>query len=387
MSKFKIKTLNGISEVGLERFGEDYEIDKAIESPEAIVVRSAPLHDLQFPDTLHAISRAGAGVNNIPIDRCTQKGIVVFNTPGANANAVKELAITSLLISSRKVVEGINWVRSLDGEDFSKQVENGKSQFVGPEIRNKKLGVIGLGAIGVMVANAAVNLEMEVYGYDPYISVEHAWGLSRAIKKANDLNKLFKRCDYITLHIPLNGNTKSFLSKETFDLMKPGMRVINLSRGELINDEDLIAALESGQISNYVTDFPNEKLANVPGVIPVPHLGASTPESENNCAIMAVMQTKDFLENGNIRNSVNFPDCNMGISTYKHRLTIAHQNIPKMLGQISAVLSEQGVNIANMINKSRGNVAYTMLDLETEITESNLKKINDISGVLKMRVI
>ena len=388
MKKFKIKILNGISAAGLEKFGEDYEIGASMEASDAIVVRSAPLHELQFPETLHSIARAGAGVNNIPVERCTQEGIVVFNTPGANANAVKELAITSLLISSRKIIEGINWVRSLNGDDgFAKQVESGKSQFVGPEIRNKKLGVIGLGAIGVMVANAAVNLEMEVYGYDPYISVEHAWGLSRAIKKANDLNKLFKRCDYITIHIPLNGNTKSFLNKETFDQMKTGVRIINLSRGELVNDDDLIAALQSGQVSNYVTDFPNEKLVNVPGVIPVPHLGASTPESENNCAIMAVMQTKDFLENGNIKNSVNFPDCNMGISTYKHRLTIAHKNIPKMLGQISAVLSEQGVNIANMINKSRGDFAYTMVDLETEITESNLQKINDITGVLKVRVI
>lgn len=387
MSKFKIKTLNGISEVGLERFGEQYDISDKMESPDALVVRSASLHEMEFPDTLHSIARAGAGVNNIPIERCTQEGIVVFNTPGANANAVKELAVTSLLISSRKVVEGINWVRSLNGGDFEKQVESGKSQFAGPEIRNKKLGVIGLGAIGVMVANAAVNMEMEVYGYDPFISVDHAWGLSRSIKKANDLKKLFKHCDYLTLHIPLNNETKGFLNKGAFDQMKDGVRIINLSRGELVNDDDLIAAIESGKIGNYVTDFPNAKLVNRPGVIPVPHLGASTPESENNCAIMAVLQTKDFLENGNIKNSVNFPDSNMGISSYRHRLTIAHKNIPKMLGQISAILSEQGVNIANMMNKSRGDFAYTMVDLENEITEENFRKINDIPGVLKIRVI
>lgn len=387
MSKFKIKTFNGISAIGLGKFGENYLIDKDSDSPDAIVVRSASLHDIEFPETLHSIARAGAGVNNIPIERCTHEGIVVFNTPGANANAVKELAVTSLLISSRKIVEGINWARSLNGGDVARQVESGKAEFVGPEIRNKKLGIIGLGAIGVMVANAAVNMEMDVYGYDPYISVDHAWGLSRSVKKANDLDKLFKRCDYITLHIPLNDETRGFLNKETFDRMKPGVRIINLSRAELVHDDDLISALNSGQISSYVTDFPNDKLVQVPSVIPVPHLGASTPESETNCAVMAVLQTKDFLENGNIKNSVNMPDCNMGISTYRHRLTMVHKNVPKMLGQISAVLSEQGVNIANMMNKSRGEHAYTMVDLETEITDENIKRINDIEGILKVRVI
>lgn len=387
MSKYRIKILNGISEVGLERFDEKYTIDGDIESPDAIVLRSASLHEMNFPDTLHSIARAGAGVNNIPVERCSKEGIVVFNTPGANANAVKELAITALLISSRKVVEGIMWTRSLSGGDVPKQVEAGKSQFTGPEIRNKRLGVIGLGAIGVMVANAAVNMDMEVYGYDPYISVDHAWGLSRAVKKASELKKLFKHCDYITLHVPLNGETKGLLNEETFSQMKEGVRIINLSRGELVNDDDMIAALASGQVSTYLTDFPNEKLLNVPGVIPVPHLGASTPESENNCAVMAVKQTTDFLENGNIKNSVNFPDCNMGLSTYHHRLTVVHKNVPKMLGQISAVLSEQGVNIANMMNKSRGDYAYTMVDLETEITEDSVKRINDIEGTLKVRVI
>lgn len=387
MRKYKIKTLNGISESGLEKFGQNFEISENNDSPNGIILRSASLHEMEFPESLHCIARAGAGVNNIPVDKCAEQGIVVFNTPGANANAVKELAIAALLFSSRKIVEGINWARTLNGGDVAKQVEKGKAQFVGPEIRGKKLGVIGLGAIGVMVANAAVNMEMEVYGYDPYISVDHAWGLSRSVKKANDLKKVFKHCDYITLHIPLTDETKGMLNKDTFVLMKPDVRIINLSRGELVNDEDVIEALKAGEICEYVTDFPNDKLVNVPGVIPVPHLGASTPESENNCAEMAVLQTKDFLENGNIKNSVNYPACDMGISIVKHRLTIAHKNIPKMLGQISAVLSEQGTNIANMINRSRGEYAYTMVDLEEEITDDNVKRIKDISGVLKVRVI
>ncbi len=387
MSKYKIKTLNGISRMGLEKFGPAYDIDENVETPDGIIVRSASLHEMEFPETLHCIARAGAGVNNIPTEKCTEKGIVVFNTPGANANAVKELAIAALLFSSRRIVEGINWASSLSGNDIAKQVEKGKAQFVGPEIRGKKLGVIGLGAIGVMVANAAVNMEMEVYGYDPYISVDHAWGLSRAVKKANDLKKLFKHCDYITLHIPLTNETKGMLNKDAFEQMKNEVRIINLSRGELVNDDDIIAALHNGEVSEYVTDFPNEKLIGVPGIIPVPHLGASTPESENNCAVMAVLQTKDFLENGNIKNSVNFPPCDMGVSTVKHRLTIAHKNIPTMLGQISAVLSEQGTNIANMINRSRGDYAYTMVDLEQEITDENVKRINDIDGVLRVRVL
>lgn len=387
MSKFTIKTLNGISDNGLKKFGDNYNIDNQSETPDAIVVRSASLHDMSFPDTLHSIARAGAGVNNIPIDRCTEDGIVVFNTPGANANAVKELAVAALLLSSRKIVDGVNWVRSLEGDDISKDIEKGKSQFVGPEIRNKRLGIIGLGAIGVMVANAAVNMDMKVYGYDPYISVEHAWGLSRSVKKADDLNKLFSKCDYITLHIPLTDQTKGMLNSEVFEKMKPGMRILNLSRGGLVNDNDLIDALNKGWVSTYITDFPDAKIINVPGVIPIPHLGASTPESEDNCAIMAVMQTRDFLENGNIKNSVNFPSCDLGIRMAKHRLTIAHRNIPKMLGQISAVLSEQGVNIVNMINRSRGNYAYTMVDLESEITDENVKRINDIDGVIRVRVL
>lgn len=388
MNNFKIKTLNGISESGLERFGDNYEISEKIENPDAILVRSASLHEMTFTSELNSIARAGAGVNNIPIDKCTEQGIVVFNTPGANANAVKELAVAALLLSSRKIIDGVNWVKTLEADDISKDVEKGKSQFVGPEIRGKRLGVIGLGAIGVMVANAAVNMDMKVYGYDPYISVDHAWGLSRAVKKANDLEKLFKNCDYITLHVPLTDQTKGLLNKEAFEKMKPGVRILNLSRGGLVNDDDIIEALNEGKVNTYVTDFPDAKLLNIPGVIPVPHLGASTPESEDNCAVMAVLQTKDFLENGNIKNSINFPSCDLGIKTaHHHRLTIAHRNIPKMLGQISAVLSEQGVNITNMINRSRGEFAYTMVDLESEITSENVKRINDIDGVIRVRVL
>lgn len=387
MSKYRIGTFNGISEVGLEKFGKEYQISDKEKTPDGIILRSASLHEMDFPESLLCIARAGAGVNNIPIEKCAENGIVVFNTPGANANAVKELAISSLFLSSRKIIDGINWTRSLSGNDVKKQVENGKSQFIGPEISHKKLGVIGLGAIGVMVANAAVNLDMEVYGYDPYISIEHAWGMSRAVKKAEELSEIFKYCDYITLHIPLTDSTKEILDKEAFSQMKKGVRIINLSRGELVNTADILEALDKELVSNYVTDFPNETLIKNPNVIPIPHLGASTPESENNCAVMAVLQTKDFLENGNIKNAVNFPNCDMGICQFKHRLTIIHKNIPKMLGQISAILSEQGINIANLINRSRGDYAYTMMDLEEELSADNIKQITEIAGVLKVRII
>ncbi len=387
MSKYNIKTMNGISDLGLSKFGSSYEIDAEGALPDAMVVRSAALCDMQFPESLLCIARAGAGVNNIPVERCAEEGIVVFNTPGANANAVKELAITALLLSSRKIVEGVNWARTLEGDDVEKQVEKGKSKFVGPEIRDKKLGVIGLGAIGVMVANAAVNLDMEVHGFDPYISVDHAWGLSRMVKRAADLKELLRECDYISLHVPLTNETKGMFNEQLFSQMKPGMRILNFSRGELVNDTDIIAALGSGVVNTYITDFPSSRLLHVPGVIPVPHLGASTPESEDNCAVMAVKQTKDFLENGNILNSVNYPACDMGVSQVKHRITIAHKNIPNMLGQISAVLANQGANIENMINRSRGDYAYTMIDFEDVITDDNVNRIKNIEGVLRVRVI
>ncbi len=387
MSKYNIKTLNKISKIGLDKFGEHYNVSDTIEAADAILLRSASMHDMEFPASLHSIARAGAGVNNIPVAKCAEQGIVVFNTPGGNANAVKELAITAMLISSRKIVEGINWAKALSGADVDKQVEKGKSQFVGPEIYGKTLGILGLGAIGVMVANAATNLNMDVLGYDPYISVDAAWGLSRAVRKATELKTVFENSDFITLHMPLTNETREMIKKDSLAQMKKGVRIINLSRGELVNDDDIIAALEDGTVSAYVTDFPNEKLISVKGVIAIPHLGASTPESEDNCAVMAAVQTIDFLENGNIRNSVNYPACDMGISASMHRVTVAHKNIPNMLGQISTALADQGINIANMINKSRGDYAYTMIDVETEMTDEKVETIKKINGVLKVRVI
>ncbi|MFT3903598.1 MAG: phosphoglycerate dehydrogenase [Niabella sp.] len=384
MDIYQIKTLNKISSYGLEKFGEDYNISDNIEAPAGIVLRSASMHEMQLPGSLLCIARAGAGVNNIPVERCAEQGIVVFNTPGANANAVKELAITSMLISSRKIVDGVNWAKSLTGDDVLKQVEKGKAQFIGPEIEGKTLGVLGLGAIGVMVANAAVNLGMEVLGYDPFISVDAAWGLSRAVKKANDLKTVFEKADYITLHMPYNNNTKGILNADAFSQMKDSVRVINLSRGELVNDTDIIAALQEGKVGAYVTDFPNEKLITIDSVITIPHLGASTPESEDKCAVMAVKQMKEFLEQGNIRNSVNYPNCEMPRAS-GYRITVAHKNIPNMLGQISTALAGEKMNIVEMINKSRGDYAYTIIDVESNIGENVLDKIISIEGVLRVR--
>ncbi len=387
MSKFLIKTINGISKSGLKHFSDKYKINSDTPEADAILVRSASMHDMEFPAGLKSIARAGAGVNNIPIERCSEEGIVVFNTPGANANAVKELTIAALFLSSRNIIAGVNWSRALKNEGVEKQVEAGKSQFAGPELENKKLGVIGLGAIGVMVANAAAGLGMEVYGYDPYISVDAAWGLSTRVKKATSLKEIFSQSDYITLHIPLTEKTRHTIDSDALEMMKQGVRVINMSRGALIDDDAMIAALESEKVNRYVTDFPNEKLLKIPQVIPVPHLGASTPESEENCAVMAVMETKDFLENGNIKNSVNFPECNMGVCNTRIRVTVAHRNIPKMLGQISSILAEEGLNIENMLNKSRNEYAYTMLDIDSVVSDATLNKLREIEGVLKVRPI
>ncbi|HOZ96977.1 MAG TPA: phosphoglycerate dehydrogenase [Niabella sp.] len=382
---YTIKTLNKIASTGLERLGEGYTISDEASNPDAILLRSASMHEMEFPESLLSIARAGAGVNNIPIDKCAQKGIVVFNTPGANANAVKELAITSMLISSRKIIDGIIWANSLNG-DVVKDVEKGKAQFIGPEIEGKVLGVIGLGAIGVLIANAAINLGMEVLGYDPYISVDAAWGLSREVKRANDLKTVFEKSDYITLHMPYNTETKGILNEAAFEQMKKGIRIINLSRGELVNDDDILVAIEKGIVGTYVTDFPNEKMINKPGVITVPHLGASTPESEDNCAVMAARQTKNYLETGNIKNSVNFPNCSMPLSG-EQRITVAHMNVPNMVGQITTVLANASINIKDMINKSRGDYAYTILDLEGKTDDDSISKLGEIEGVLKVRVI
>jgi D-3-phosphoglycerate dehydrogenase len=384
---YNIKLYNKVSEQGLKLLDNNkYSVSEEETNPDAILLRSFSLHDIELPQNLKAIARAGAGVNNIPVDKCSEKGIVVFNTPGANANAVKELTIAALLLSSRKIAQGIEWVKSLKGEGdkIPKLVEKGKSNFVGPEIKGKKLGVIGLGAIGVMVANAAQSLGMEVEGFDPYISVDAAWALSRGVHKAESFEELLQTSDYITIHVPVTDETKHMIDKENLSLMKKGVRILNFSRGELINDDDLLKAINEGIVSAYVTDFPNEKLMGYEEVILIPHLGASTPESEENCAVMAVSQVKDFLENGNIVNSVNFPTCEMSRSA-NCRITFAHKNIPNMVGQITAILAKRKINIANMVNKSRKNVAYTIIDIEEKINGYVMKEFSEIDGMLKVR--
>lgn len=378
---YKIKTLNKISKIGMDRFGADYKCGDDVENPDAIMLRSFNMHDMEIPSNVKAIARAGAGVNNIPIEKCTEKGIAVFNTPGANANAVKELVIAGLLISSRKIVEGINWAASLT-EDVAKSVEKGKSQFVGPEILGKKLGVIGLGAIGVMVCNAAHALGMDVIGYDPYISVDAAWGLSRKIHKAASVKEIFEQCDYITIHVPLNDETKDTISDETIAEMKDGVRILNFARGGLVNSDAIIKAVESGKVAKYITDFPDENMLNKENIIAIPHLGASTPESEDNCAVMAAKELIDYLENGNVVNSVNFPKCSMERST-NVRICIFHKNVPNMIGQISKYFAEKNVNIENMINKSRGNYAYTMVDVDHEPAENDI----NFDGIIWVRII
>lgn len=389
MKNFKIRTFNKISENGLKLFDKNkYEVSDSFENYDSILLRSFKLHDTKLDDNLLAIARAGAGVNNIPIDNCSEKGIVVFNTPGANANGVKELVIMSLMLASRDIIGGIEWVKTLDGkgEEVPKLVEKGKSQFAGPEIEGKKLGVIGLGAIGVMVANSAQSLGMTVIGYDPYISVEAAWGLSRNVKKSVDLSSLISECDYISIHVPLNDKTKGMLNKDLFAKMKNDVIILNFSRAGLVNTTDLIKAIEDKKVSKYVTDFPVQDLIGKKEVIQIPHLGASTPESEDNCAYMACKQTIDYLENGIIVNSVNFPDCDLARSS-KYRITITHKNIPNMLGQISTVLAENDFNIINMENRSSGDYAYTIIDINTEVSEEVEKKLNSIDGILKLRLL
>ncbi len=389
LSLYSIKTLNKISHKGLDLFENDkYTVLDDIDNPDAILLRSYNMHDMELPSSLMAIARAGAGVNNIPIEKCSDKGIVVFNTPGANANAVKELTIAALMLSNRKVVDGIAWAKTLKGEGdaIPKLVEKGKSNFAGPELRGKKLGVVGLGAIGVMVANAAKGLGMKVEGFDPYISVDSAWGLSRSVKRAANLDTLLSTCDYITLHLPLLENTKNMINKEKFSVMKKGARLLNMSRGGLVNNIDLKEAVEKGIVSVYVTDFPNEDLLNTEKVIAIPHLGASTPESEENCAVMATEQLKDYLEHGNITNSVNYPQCEMSRSS-DYRITLANKNIPNMVGQISTMLAEENINILNMLNKSRGDYAYTMIDVDVKVEDRIVDKLNNIKGVLSVRKI
>ncbi|MDR0305638.1 MAG: phosphoglycerate dehydrogenase [Chitinispirillales bacterium] len=386
---FKIQTLNKISTYGLELFPRDsYEIASEIVNPDAVVVRSFNMNDMDLPKTVQAVARAGAGVNNIPIDKCTEKGIVVFNTPGANANGVKELVLAGLFMSSRRLIPGIMWAKGLIGkaDEVPKLVEKGKSDFVGPEIKGKKIGVIGLGAIGVMVANDCVGLGMQVIGYDPFISVEAAWKLSSSVRRANGLESLFAESDYISLHVPLSDKTKSIINKERFAIMKKGVRILNFSRGGLVNNNDLIEALNDGTVNIYVTDFPDENLLKQEKVIAFPHLGASTPEAEDNCAIMAVNQTRDYLERGNIKNSVNFPDCDLNFRS-RNRVVIANRNVPNMISQITTLLAAEKINVSDMLNKHKGEVAYNIIDVDGELGEETLSKIRGIDGVIMVRLI
>ncbi|MBS4815108.1 MAG: phosphoglycerate dehydrogenase [Clostridium sp.] len=385
---FQYTCLNPIAAVGLDNLTEDYKQTEDFAQADAVLVRSAAMHDMELSDKLCAVARAGAGVNNIPLDKCAEKGIVVFNTPGANANGVKELLISGMLLAARDIVGGIDWVKAnADDENISKSMEKAKKNFAGSEIKGKKLGVIGLGAIGVLVANAANRLGMDVYGVDPFLSVKNALTLSRDITVCKSYDELYKTCDYITVHVPYMPETKGLLNKEAFDQMKDGVVVLNFARDLLVNDDDMKAALESGKVAKYVTDFPNPAVVKMPNVIATPHLGASTEESEDNCAIMAVEEIRDFMENGNIRNSVNYPACDAGVCETKGRITVAHKNIPNMLTQFTTVFSSEGINIAHMTNKSRGDYSYCIFDIDSDSTEAFAQKLSAIDGVLKVRII
>lgn len=388
-----IKTLNNIAQSGLNVFNKgNFTIDNDSENPDAYVLRSFNMHSMEFGSNLKAIARAGAGVNNIPVDKCTEQGIVVFNTPGANANAVKEIVLTSLMASSRNLFAGVAWTKGLEGEgdQIPKLVEAGKKQFVGKEIKGKTLGVIGLGAIGALVANDALDLDMDVIGFDPFISVDTAWNLSRKVQRAMTIEELFANSDYITVHVPLTNDTRGMFNKETFSIMKPGVHILNFSRGELVNEIDMAVALEDGKVGKYITDFPNENVLKMKNTVPIPHLGASTQESEENCAIMASRQVKDFLETGNIKNSVNFPNASLPY-TGKRRVAAFHQNVPNMVGQITQALSNYNLNIADMVNRSRGEYAYTLIDIDNEVNGDIVpqleEKINQIEGIVTTRII
>ncbi len=385
---FQYTCLNPIAAVGLDNLTEDYTKTEDFAQADAVLVRSAAMHDMELSDKLCAIARAGAGVNNIPLDKCAEKGIVVFNTPGANANGVKELLISGMLLAARDIVGGIDWVKAnADDENISKSMEKAKKNFAGSELKGKKLGVIGLGAIGVLVANAANRLGMDVYGVDPFLSVKNALTLSRDITVCKSYDELYKICDYITVHVPYMPETKGLLNKAAFDQMKDGVVVLNFARDLLVNDDDMKEALESGKVAKYVTDFPNPAVVKMPNVIATPHLGASTEESEDNCAIMAVEEIRDFMENGNIRNSVNYPACDAGVCETKGRITVAHKNIPNMLTQFTNVFSSEGINIAHMTNKSRGDYSYCIFDIDSDSTEAFAEKLSAIDGVLKVRII
>lgn len=382
-----VNCLNPIAKVGLDLFDNNYVVNDDYAAAEAVLVRSAAMHDLELSDNLLAVARAGAGVNNIPLDKCADKGIVVFNTPGANANGVKELVISGMLMAARDIVGGIEWVKENKAdENINKTMEKAKKNFAGTEIQGKKLGVIGLGAIGVLVANAANRLGMEVYGCDPYLSVEHALNLSRDITLVKTNDEIFSTCDYISVHVPLLDDTKGMLNKAAFDQMN-GTVVLNYSRDTLVNDDDMKEALASGKVRKYITDFPNAKTANMDGVVATPHLGASTAESEDNCAVMAVKEIRAYIEEGSIINSVNYPNCDAGKCSTEGRFTVCHKNIPNMLTQFTGVFAAEGINIENMINKSRGDYAYSVFDIEAKATEAVAEKLKAIDGVLKVRIV
>ncbi len=384
----RLHCLNPISKYGTELLDEKYQLTDKVEEADGILVRSASMHEMALSENLLAVARAGAGVNNIPLEKCAEAGVVVFNTPGANANGVKELVLAGMLLAARDIVGGIRWCEeNKDDANIAKSVEKSKKAFAGHEIKGKKLGVIGLGAIGAEVANAAVALGMDVYGYDPYISVNAAWRLSRAVKHSNSVESIYKECDYITVHVPLMDATKKMINKEALDQMKDGVVVLNFARALLVDDGAMAEALASGKVHRYVTDFPDPESANMPHTIAIPHLGASTEESEDNCAVMAVQEMMDYLENGNIKNSVNYPSCDMGICTGASRVAVMHENIPNMIGQVTGTLAGQGVNISDMTNKSRDKFAYTLLDLDVVPEEETLKKLRQIKGVIRVRVV
>lgn len=388
MDQFNYYCLNPIAQVGLEKFTEEFVKTEDVDKAQGILVRSAAMHDMELSDQLLAVARAGAGVNNIPLDKCAEKGIVVFNTPGANANGVKELVIAGMLLASRDIVGGINWVTSAkDDENIAKATEKEKKHFAGTEVQDKKLGIIGLGAIGVKVANVAKHMGMEVYGYDPYVSVDAAWNLSRDVKHVLHVEDIYENCDIITIHVPLLDSTKGMINKEAIEKMKDGVIILNFARDLLVNETDVLEGIKEGKVRKYVTDFPNPTTAGQKGCIVIPHLGASTEESEDNCAKMAVKEMMNYLKNGNINNSVNYPNCDMGVCTQAGRVAIFHKNIANMITKFTACFGDEGINISDMMNKSRGEVAYTMMDIETAADESIIKKLQSINGVFRVRVV
>ena len=385
---YQYHCLNPIAQKGLDYFNENYRKSDSMEGCDAILVRSAKMHEMTLPESVAVVARAGAGVNNIPVKEYAEKGVVVFNTPGANANGVKELVLAGMLLASRDIVGGIEWVQhEKDNENIDKLAEKQKKQFAGCEIMGKKLGIIGLGAIGAMVANAAVGLGMEVYGYDPFLSVDAAWNLSRTIHHSKTLDEVYEQCDYITIHVPLLEDTKKMINREALAKMKDGVVLLNFARDLLVDEEALLEALDSGKVKKYVTDFANHTVAGHEGILVTPHLGASTEESEENCAIMAAKEVRNFLENGNIKNSVNFPNCDMGTCVAVGRIAITHKNIPNMISQVTNILGNEGLNIADMTNKSKGEYAYTLIDLESAASAQALEALKSIEGVSRVRVI